>query len=203
MPSEWHTILRVLINVTNCNIVKMFLITVWPPNCSNKELWLRETRDKVLWSEIFDAWESKFLISWKLKCSFKVISAWQWHWESDTDLTPAVCLKKGRITEARTVLQKLRSQRCNIDAELEEIIKVAREDEKIAGEGGNSFRRMVKTPSVRNALILGVTLQLFQQLAGINTGERERERPRNRPTYYWPSLSDLLLGQNITNVWDQ
>ena len=45
-------------------------------------------------------------------------------------------------------------------------------------QGGNSFRRMVKTPSVRNALILGVTLQLFQQLAGINTGERERERER-------------------------
>ena len=56
---------------------------------------------------------------------------------------------------------------------------MAREDEKIAGEGGNSFRRMVKTPSVRNALILGVTLQLFQQLAGINTGERERERETN------------------------
>ena len=75
--------------------VKMFLITVEPPNCSNKELWVRETRDKVLWSEIFDASEWKFLISWKLECSFKVISAWEWLWESETpesDLAHCSCL---------------------------------------------------------------------------------------------------------------
>ena len=83
--------------------------------------------------------------------------------------SPRWLVKQGRITEARSVLKTLRSERCDTEAELQEIIKVAREDEKIAGESGNSFRRMMETPSVRNALILGVTLQLFQQLAGINT----------------------------------
>lgn len=85
--------------------------------------------------------------------------------------SPRWLVKQGRITDARAVLKKLRSERCDVESELQEIINVVREDEKIAGEGGNSFRRMARTPSVRNALILGVTLQLFQQLAGINTGE--------------------------------
>ena len=52
--------------------------------------------------------------------------------------------------------------------ELQEIIKVCKDDE-IAAEEGNSFKRMINTPSVRRALIIGITLQLFQQLAGINT----------------------------------
>ena len=84
--------------------------------------------------------------------------------------SPRWLVKKGKIEEARTVLKKLRSDKCDIEGELQEIIKVAKEDEKIAQETGNSIKRMVNTPSVRNALILGVTLQLFQQLAGINTG---------------------------------
>ena len=115
--------------------------------------------------------------------------------------SPRWLVKKGRITEARSVLQKLRSARCNIEAELEEIIKVAREDEKIAREGGNSFRRMMRTPSVRNALILGVTLQLFQQLAGINTGGAGGENRLNLMLVF--CSSDLLLGQNTPDVRDQ
>ena len=115
--------------------------------------------------------------------------------------SPRWLVKKGRITEARSVLQKLRSERCNIEAELEEIIKVAREDEKIAREGGNSFRRMMRTPSVRNALILGVTLQLFQQLAGINTGGAGGQNRLNFMLVF--CCSDLLLGQNTPDVRDQ
>ena len=85
--------------------------------------------------------------------------------------SPRWLVKEGRIEEARAVLKKLRSDTCNIEEELQEIIKVAKEDEKVAQETGNSFKRMMNTPSVRKALILGVTLQLFQQLAGINTGQ--------------------------------
>ena len=95
------------------------------------------------------------------------------------------------------MLRKLRSVTCNIEEELKEIINVCKEDEQVcrqgnqiadennnveslsnyqlvdfsqaASEGGNSFARMSGSPSVRRALILGVSLQLFQQLAGINT----------------------------------
>jgi len=83
--------------------------------------------------------------------------------------SPRYLVQKGRIDHARAVLKKLRSASCNIEEELQEIIKVCKEDEKIAAEGGNSWSRMSRTPSVRKALIIGVTLQLFQQLAGINT----------------------------------
>ena len=49
-------------------------------------------------------------------------------------------------------------------------MKVCKEDEKIANTGENSFKRMAGNASVRKALLIGVMLQFFQQLAGINTG---------------------------------
>ena len=49
-------------------------------------------------------------------------------------------------------------------------MKVCKEDEKIANIGENSFKRMAGNASVRKALLIGVMLQFFQQLAGINTG---------------------------------
>ena len=56
--------------------------------------------------------------------------------------------------------------------ELQEIIKVCEEDARIAKEsGGNPFLRMLREPAVRKAVLIGCTLQLFQQLSGINTGK--------------------------------
>ena len=49
-------------------------------------------------------------------------------------------------------------------------MKVCAEDKKIANNGENSFKRMAGNASVRKALLIGVMLQFFQQLAGINTG---------------------------------
>ena len=55
--------------------------------------------------------------------------------------------------------------------ELEEIMKVCKDDEAIAKEsGGNPIARMWREPAVRKAVLIGCTLQLFQQLSGINTG---------------------------------
>lgn len=56
-------------------------------------------------------------------------------------------------------------------------MKVCKEDEKIANTGESSFKRMAGNASVRKALLIGVMLQLFQQLAGINTGQMVTDSP--------------------------
>jgi len=57
-----------------------------------------------------------------------------------------------------------------IDQELEEIVEIVKEDEKIQSmAGGSPLLRGLKDPIVRKALLVGCSLQLFQQLIGINT----------------------------------
>ena len=84
--------------------------------------------------------------------------------------SPRWLVQNGRNDEAKNVLQKLRSSRSNIEEELQEIVRVCQEDEQIAKSGENAFKRMLQTPSVKKALLIGAALQLFQQLSGINTG---------------------------------
>ena len=84
--------------------------------------------------------------------------------------SPRWLVQKGRTDEARAVLKKLRSASSNIEEELQEIVRVCKEDEKVSNTGENSFKRMMESESVRKALLIGVALQFFQQLAGINTG---------------------------------
>ena len=58
----------------------------------------------------------------------------------------------------------------NTFQELEDIVKVCEQDKVIAKEsGGNPFARMLREPAVRKAVLIGCSLQLFQQLSGINT----------------------------------
>ena len=60
---------------------------------------------------------------------------------------------------------------CSFFKELQDIITVCEEDVRIAKEsGGNPLMRMLREPAVRKAVLVGCTLQLFQQLSGINTG---------------------------------
>ncbi|XP_071083310.1 proton myo-inositol cotransporter-like [Haliotis cracherodii] len=81
--------------------------------------------------------------------------------------SPRWLVDKGRIDEARKVLQKIRSTD-NVQMELQEIQDNIEMDRRNS-PGGSALGRIFKTPHVRKALFIGGGLQLFQQLCGINT----------------------------------
>jgi len=84
--------------------------------------------------------------------------------------SPRLLVQKGKTEEALEVLKKIRPEGSDVQKELQDIISVCEEDKKIEKEGGgNPFKRMLKEPVVAKALVVGCTLQLFQQLSGINT----------------------------------
>ena len=83
--------------------------------------------------------------------------------------SPRWLVSKGKIEKAREVLHKIRANTSiNPDEELEEI-KRAVELEETSSNTVATVSRIVKTPSARRPLILGCLLQIFQQVAGINT----------------------------------
>ncbi|CAI9722228.1 proton myo-inositol cotransporter-like [Octopus vulgaris] len=85
--------------------------------------------------------------------------------------SPRWLITRNRDDEARLVLQKMRGYR-DIEEELENIKISCHEAElqekTIAGKNP-IILQMIQTPSVRRALIVGCSLQLIQQVAGINT----------------------------------
>jgi len=85
--------------------------------------------------------------------------------------SPRWLVQVGREEDAKKALEKLRKKGDGVDQELSEIKEIVAEDKKIAAmtEGGGTFSRALKDPNVRKALIVGCSLQLFQQLIGINT----------------------------------
>uniref|UniRef100_A0A8C5M6J1 Proton myo-inositol cotransporter n=1 Tax=Leptobrachium leishanense TaxID=445787 RepID=A0A8C5M6J1_9ANUR len=82
--------------------------------------------------------------------------------------SPRWLIQKGQTQKARRVLSQIRGNQ-NIDEEYDSIKNSIDEEEKEAGGGGPVIYRMLVYPPTRRALLLGCGLQMFQQLAGINT----------------------------------
>uniref|UniRef100_UPI00398EB579 proton myo-inositol cotransporter-like isoform X2 n=1 Tax=Pristiophorus japonicus TaxID=55135 RepID=UPI00398EB579 len=82
--------------------------------------------------------------------------------------SPRWLMQKGKTQKARRVLSQIRGTQ-NIDDEYESIRNSIEEEQREAGGGGTVLWKMLTYPPARRALIVGCGLQLFQQLAGINT----------------------------------
>merc|ERR1719397_1759332 len=84
--------------------------------------------------------------------------------------SPRWLVQVGRVEEAKKVLGRLRRKGDAVDQELQEIEDMVAEDRKIqAMTEGSAFSRAWGDSNVRKALLVGCSLQLFQQLIGINT----------------------------------
>ncbi|KAK3105963.1 hypothetical protein FSP39_009749 [Pinctada imbricata] len=83
--------------------------------------------------------------------------------------SPRWLVGKGSMDRARKALQKIRGLD-NVEAELKEIESSLEEEREYSQYNiCETLSKMLTTQPVRRALILGCTLQLFQQLCGINT----------------------------------
>ncbi|PIK36471.1 putative proton myo-inositol cotransporter [Apostichopus japonicus] len=117
-----------------------------------------------------------------------VLSYWPWGWRCMLGLaaipsliqlvgflflpeSPRWLIKNGRLEEGRHVLLKIygRSRYMTAFEAIKMSAEQEREDSQKNGVSSNTLLRMLKTPTVRRALMLGCGLQMFQQLAGINT----------------------------------
>jgi sugar porter (SP) family MFS transporter len=99
--------------------------------------------------------------------------------------SPHWLIAQGREDEAREVLHRVRAEG-DIDAEIAEVRELS---------GRKSSFREVLNPAVRNVMIIGVALAVFQQITGINT-----------VIYYAPTLlasaglgSSAALLANVVN----
>ncbi|XP_068458473.1 proton myo-inositol cotransporter-like [Clinocottus analis] len=82
--------------------------------------------------------------------------------------SPRWLLSKGRSQEARRALSRIRGGQ-SADEEYEAIRSSIEEEEEEAGGGGLVIWRILSHGPTRRALVVGCGLQMFQQLAGINT----------------------------------
>lgn len=84
--------------------------------------------------------------------------------------SPRWLIKHGRITEAREVLQKCRGT-TDVEEELNTVRELCEKDQRLMEETGkeNILLKILRTPSVRRAVLVGSGLQLIQQVSGINT----------------------------------
>ena len=82
--------------------------------------------------------------------------------------SPRWLLSQEREEEARVVLSKIRPAGADIEAEISEIKENIRQDGDV-GSFVSVVKRIFSHQPTRRALLLGCSLQLFQQISGINT----------------------------------
>ncbi|KAK3124449.1 hypothetical protein QOZ80_7BG0586680 [Eleusine coracana subsp. coracana] len=94
--------------------------------------------------------------------------------------SPRWLYRKGRAEEAEAILRRIYSAE-EADREISELKdSVAAEHRDRASSPNLTLTTILRTPTVRRALVAGVGLQVFQQLVGINT-----------VMYYSPSIVQL------------
>jgi sugar porter (SP) family MFS transporter len=92
--------------------------------------------------------------------------------------SPVWLARRGRIAAARAIMVRVRADPAAADAELREIVRNAAVE--------RATWRELLSPSVRPALVVGMTLAVIQQVTGVNT-----------VIYYAPTLLDSAgLGQH-------
>ena len=82
--------------------------------------------------------------------------------------SPRWLLSQEREEEARAVLRKIRPAGGNSEDEIREIKENIRQDGDV-GSFVSVVRKIFQHQPTRRALVLGCSLQLFQQISGINT----------------------------------
>ena len=82
--------------------------------------------------------------------------------------SPRWLLSQEREEEARAVLRKIRPEGADTEAEISEIRENIRQDGDV-GSFVSVVKKIFQHQPTRRALVLGCSLQLFQQISGINT----------------------------------
>ncbi|XP_076098671.1 proton myo-inositol cotransporter-like [Mytilus galloprovincialis] len=84
--------------------------------------------------------------------------------------TPRYLVRNGKEDMATHILQRIRG-RSDVSDDIKQIKEICQQEIKLKELQGNEWtlKKIMLTPSVRRALIVGVSTSLIQQLSGINT----------------------------------